>query len=114
MPQLCLFCSVGLQSCLRRINYELSYEAAMNPILARLVDPLDILEHLKQLLISRGLGEAISYKDRIFKFTYISDPNVIFADDVNARSSVVFASEIRKVIEPLNYHLVVSGKGTSD
>lgn len=86
----------------------------MNPVFARLIDSVEILSHIKELLASRDIGETISYQDRVFKFTYVSDPNVIFSEDINARSSVLFAADLRKVLEPLNYGLIVSNKGKID
>lgn len=71
------------------------------------VNSNDILIKIKSILEKRNLGEDITYDNHIFYFSYCPDPTVIFQDDLNAKESVIFASQLRTILEPTGFKLSV-------
>lgn len=69
-----------------------------------------ILQKIQGLIDNRNLKEEISYKNGFFRFVFLSDPTVIFQDDLNARSSAIFCGELRKILQPLGYQLITVQK----
>ena len=70
----------------------------------------EILRHIQSLIDNRNLGEEITYENRRFYFSYYPDPTVIFQDDINARSSVLFASQIKQMLIATGFDLGVKQK----